>query len=90
MATIHISKAEAERDLAGMLARVNQGTSFLIEEGSEPVAILQAAPSRRLTLREVLASLPASANARMDKGFARDVEDGIALHREPLDSSIWD
>jgi antitoxin (DNA-binding transcriptional repressor) of toxin-antitoxin stability system len=90
MATVHISKTEAERDLAGLLARINADTSFLIEENAEPVAILQAVPPRKRTLHEVMAALPASANIRMDAGFAEDVEAGIALHREPLDSSIWD
>ena len=90
MATIHISQAEAERDLAGLLARVDEHTSFVIENGAEPVAVLQSARINPLTFAERLAKLPSDTEAVMDESFARDVESGIKAFRDPIDSSLFD
>ncbi len=90
MATIHISQAEAERDFSGLLERLDENTSFIIENGPLPGALLQAAPPRKLSLRERIAMLPADSQARMDHDFARDVHAGIDSHREPLDATLWD
>jgi antitoxin (DNA-binding transcriptional repressor) of toxin-antitoxin stability system len=90
MATIHISQAEAERDLSSLLARIDEDTTFLIENGSEPVAVLQAAPPRKLTLRERIELLPTRSDAKMDDSFAHDVQAGIDSHRAPLDRTLWD
>jgi hypothetical protein len=90
MATIHISKAEAERDLAGLLARVDKYTTFVIESDSEPIAVLQAVPARSLSLHERIARLPNDTEAVMDESFARDVESGIRASRDPIDSSMFD
>jgi hypothetical protein len=90
MATISISQAEAERDLHSLLARVSEDISFLIENDSHPVAMLQAPPPRTLSFRERIALLPKDSLAMMDDDFARDVEGGILAHREPIDSSLFD
>jgi hypothetical protein len=90
MATIHISQAEAERDLHGILARLDDETSFVIEEDSRAIAVIQAPPARRLSFRERIALLPKNSPAVMDDDFARDVQAGIEAHRDPIDSSLFD
>ena len=90
MATIHISQAEVERNLSGILARLDNETSFIIENESLPVAVLHAAPPPRLTLRERIALLPSDTTAVIDDDFPHDVEIAVASHPEPLDSSLWD
>ena len=73
MATIHISEADALRDLPGVLARVRAGAEVVIEDPASPAVVLRTAvePSvRRLSeslrlAREqrvpVLAAIPATA-----------------------------
>lgn len=90
MATIHISQAEAERDLSSLIARIDENTTFLIENGSEPVAVLQAAPPRKLSLRERIALLPDRPDIVMDEDWPDDLDEAIARHRAPLDRSLWD
>jgi len=90
MATIHISQAEAERDLSGLLARVNEGTSFLIENGSEPVALLQAAPPSALSFEERLALLPEDSEGVIDDQWPVDLDEALERHRAPLDRTLWE
>jgi antitoxin (DNA-binding transcriptional repressor) of toxin-antitoxin stability system len=90
MATIHISQAEAERDLSGLIARVDENTSFLIENGSEPVAVLQAAPPRKLSLRERIALLSKEDAAVIDDDWPSDLDAAIERHRAPLDRKLWE
>ncbi|HZL27089.1 MAG TPA: hypothetical protein VFC39_11215 [Acidobacteriaceae bacterium] len=90
MATIHISLDEAERNLHGLLAQLDENTCFLIENGSVPLALIQPPPPRNLSLRERINLLPKDSKAVMDDGFARDVQAGIDSHRAPLDRTLWD
>src|SRR5437588_12896871 len=85
MATIHLSQAEAARDFAALLRRVRSGAEIVIENGSEPIAILHAATPPRRSLAEVLALLPEDSDGVIDADFARDVELAVEAHREPLD-----
>jgi hypothetical protein len=90
MATIHISLDEAERNLQALLAQLDENTSFLIEDGNKPVALLQPPPPRKLSLRERIDLLPKDEEAVMDDDFARDVQAGIDSHRAPLDRTLWE
>jgi antitoxin (DNA-binding transcriptional repressor) of toxin-antitoxin stability system len=90
MATIHISQAEAERDLSDLIARVDKDTSFLIENGSEPVAVLQAAPPRKLSFEERLALLPEDSEGVIDDQWSADLDEALERHRAPLDRNLWD
>ena len=90
MGTIHISEAEAARDFPGLLARVRAGAEVVIESGAAPIAILRApAPSRR-SIEECIALLPEDSTATIDEDFARDVQEAVAAHREPLNPPAWD
>jgi antitoxin (DNA-binding transcriptional repressor) of toxin-antitoxin stability system len=43
MPTIRISEADAARDFPDLMARVRAGIEFVIEIGTQPVAVLRAA-----------------------------------------------
>ncbi|MGA2251656.1 hypothetical protein [Terracidiphilus sp.] len=89
MATIHISDVDAARDFAAVLAYVRSGAEVIIESGALPVAVLHAPVPKGRTIEEVLALLPDGPSTRMGEDFARDVEDAIAAHREPLNPPAW-
>lgn len=90
MATFHISEAEAARDFAALLARVRAGAEVVIEEDSRPVAVLRSPDPPRRRIEECIALLPEDSTLVMGEDFARDVEEAINSHREPLDPPSWD
>ena len=90
MATIHISEAEAIRDIKGLLARAYLGTEIVIESGTSPAAVLRMAAPPRRSIEECIALLPADSMATIDEDFASDVAAAIAAHREPLNPPAWD
>ena len=90
MATIHISATEAARDFARLLARVRAGAEVVIEDGSLTVAVLHTPAPPRRSIEECIALLPEDSPATIDEDFAKDVEEAIAIHREPLNPSAWD
>lgn len=90
MATIHISETEAVRDFAGLMAQVRAGAEIVIENGSHPVAVLHTPTPPRRSIEECIALLPEDSPAVIDEDFARDVEEAVAAHREPLNPPAWD
>ena len=90
MATIHISEADAARDFAGLRAHGRAGAELVIEKEKKPVAVLHAPLPQKRTIEECLALLPEHSAGVMDEDFARDVQEGIDLHREPLNPPAWD
>lgn len=93
MATIHITEAEAARDFAGLMAHVRLGAEVIIESDAHAVAVVRpavpAGPGRLLS--EVIAAAEArGSSALLDGDFARDVEEAVAAHREPLNPPAWD
>ena len=93
---IHISKAEAASNFASLLDRVRAGAKVIIEDGSNPVAVLRSAPSRRgRLLSESIAMAEAHAKElgytpTLDPDFAADLQEIINSHREPLNPPAWD
>jgi antitoxin (DNA-binding transcriptional repressor) of toxin-antitoxin stability system len=86
MATIHITEAEAIRDIAGLLARARAGVEVIIEEAAVPAIVLHkviAPPLRRLSESLRLAKEHGS-TVTLDGGFARDLEAVVNSHPEPL------
>jgi antitoxin (DNA-binding transcriptional repressor) of toxin-antitoxin stability system len=90
MAKIHISEADAARDFAALLARVRAGAEVIVENGSHPVAVMHAPAPQRRSIEECIARLPEHSPATIDENFARDVEEAVAAHREPLNPPSWD
>lgn len=90
MAVLHISEAEAVRDFAGLLAHVRAGAEVVIEQGADPVAVVHMPTPLRRSIEDCIALLPETSLAFIDEDFARDVEEAVAAHREPLDPPLWD
>lgn len=94
MAVIHISEAEAARDLPSLLAQVRAGAEIVIESDAQPVAVLRAAEPPRRTISESIALAEARTRKLgykpvMDPDFAADMEE-ILANRKPRDTSAWD
>lgn len=90
MATIHIPESEVATNLSSLLANVRAGVEVVIESGSIAVAVITAPPAQPLSLKERIDRLPDSTTAIMDDNFARDVQEAIDAHREPLNPPSWD
>jgi antitoxin (DNA-binding transcriptional repressor) of toxin-antitoxin stability system len=90
VATYRISEAEAAREFPGLMARVRAGVEVVIESGEQTVAVLLPPAPQSRTIEESIALLPVTSTAVMDDDFARDVEEAISAHREPLDPPAWD
>jgi antitoxin (DNA-binding transcriptional repressor) of toxin-antitoxin stability system len=90
MATMRISEAEAIRSMSGLLAHVRAGAEVVIESDAAPVAILRTPAPPRRSIEECIALLPENSTATIDEDFARDVQEAVAAHREPLNPPAWD
>lgn len=88
---IHISELEAANRFATLLAHLQAGEEIVIEDDSRPVAVVRPAerPVRLLSESLRLAREHGS-TATPDEDFGKDVEAGIASHREPLEPPAWD
>ena len=93
---VHISRAEAASNFTSLLDRVRAGDEVVIEDDSNPVAVLRSAASRpgRL-LSESIALAEAHAKElgytpTLDPDFAADLQEIINSHREPLNPPAWD
>ena len=90
MPTIHMSATEAARDFGELLERVRAGAEVVIEDGPLTVAVLHTPAPPRRSIEECIALLPEHSPATIDEDFARDVEEAVAAHREPLNPPAWD
>jgi antitoxin (DNA-binding transcriptional repressor) of toxin-antitoxin stability system len=93
MEPLHISEADAVRDLAAILKRVLAGAEVVIERDAQPVAIIRAAAPVRRTISDCIA--PAEAHEKeageapvLDPDFAADVEE-IVRNRKPWNPPAW-
>ena len=62
----------------------------IIENDVRPVAVLHPAEPVRRTISECIALLPEDSMATIDPDFAKDVEEAIESHREPLNPPALD
>jgi len=94
--TIHVSDAEAAKNLAALLDRVSAGAEVIIERDSHPVAVVRSPePPRGRLLSESIALAKAHAKGLgyepiMDADFAADLEEIVNSHRKPLNPPAWD
>jgi antitoxin (DNA-binding transcriptional repressor) of toxin-antitoxin stability system len=94
MPVIHITEAEAARDLPTILARVRAGEEIVIEADGVPIAVMKVAEPKGRKLSESIALAEAHAKERghdvvMDADFAADLEE-IVRNRRPADRSAWE
>ena len=94
MAVIHISEADAARDLPALLAQVRAGAEVVIESNTNPIAVLHAPPPARRSITESIDIADAYSRELgyepiMDAEFAADMQE-IVRNRKPRDTSAWD
>jgi antitoxin (DNA-binding transcriptional repressor) of toxin-antitoxin stability system len=89
---IRISDAEAASDFASVLERVCNGAEVVIERNARPVAVVRPAePHTGRLLSESIALAEAhGSTATLDGDFARDLEEAVNSHSEPLNPPAWD
>jgi antitoxin (DNA-binding transcriptional repressor) of toxin-antitoxin stability system len=85
----HVSSAEAIRDIAAILDRVERGAEIIVEKDLRPIAVIQPAPRPGRLLSECIALAEAhqakgGLAVTLDDEFGKDLEEIIARHREPL------
>ncbi len=87
MEPLHISEADAVRDLAAILRRVQAGAEVVIERDAQPLAVVRAAAPARRTISECIALAEAHEKEAgqapvLHSDFAADVEK-IVRDRKP-------
>ena len=91
MAQVHMSEAELARDLHAVLERVRHGAEVVVERDAQAVAVIKAPQFRGRPIDECIALAKArGSHATLDEDFAKDLEDIINSHREPLNPPAWD
>ena len=94
MEPLHISEADAVRDLAAILERVQAGAEVVIERDTQPLAVIRAAAPAHRTISECIALAEAHEKETgevpvLDPDFAADVEE-IVRNRKPRNPLPWD
>ena len=81
---IHISEAEAAKDLHSLLARVRAGAEIVIERDAEAVAVIRPAePQVRLLSESLRLAKERGSKSTLDGDFARDLEKVVRRPCEP-------
>jgi antitoxin (DNA-binding transcriptional repressor) of toxin-antitoxin stability system len=84
---LQVNEADAVRDLAAILKRVQAGAEVVIERDAQPLAVIRSAVPARRTISECIALAEAhekeTGNAPvLDADFAADVEEVVG-NRKP-------
>jgi antitoxin (DNA-binding transcriptional repressor) of toxin-antitoxin stability system len=88
---VHLSQAEAIRDIAAILERVERGAEVFVEKDRRPTIVIQPAPRPGRLLSECIALAKSlGSTVTLDEDFGKDLEEIIQSRREPLDLSRWD
>jgi antitoxin (DNA-binding transcriptional repressor) of toxin-antitoxin stability system len=88
---VHLSEAEAIRDIAAILQRVERGAEVVVEKDQRPVAVIQPVPRAGRLLSECIALAEThGSTVTLDEDFSQDLEEIINSRQEPLDASRWD
>jgi antitoxin (DNA-binding transcriptional repressor) of toxin-antitoxin stability system len=88
---VHVTEAEAAKDFAAVMSKVRAGAEVVIEKDALPVAVVKAPePTPRLLSESLRLIRERGSTVTLDGGFAKDVEEFIESHREPLDPPAWD
>lgn len=91
---LHVSEADAVRDMASILQRVQAGTEVVIERDAQPLAVVRAPAPVRRTISECIALAKAHEEETghaptLDPDFAADVDE-IIRNRKPWNPPSWD
>lgn len=87
---VYITEAEAIREIASVLARVEKGAEVVVKKDDRAVAVIHRAPETGRLLSECLALAEAhGSTVTLDEGFESDLMDVIESRNEPLEAR-WD
>lgn len=95
MATVRITETELARDIHAVLAKVSEGVEVIVERDHRPVAVIKTPQGPGRKISECIA-LAKAYEERLgyapvpDADFAKDVQEAIDYHREPLNPPAWD
>lgn len=74
-----------------MLTKVQQGVEVVIEQDHRPIAVIKPSKPAGRMISEIVADLKArGSTAVIDGDFARDIEEGIKLHRAQRNPPFWE
>ena len=93
--TLRITEAELARDIHAVIAKVREGIEVIVEQDHRPVALIKppGTPGRKTSECILLAKAYEEALGYApvpDPDFAKDVQDAIDGHPEPLNPPSWD
>ena len=91
---MHVSEAEAVRDLSAILKSVQGGAEVVIERDAQPLAVIRAAIPARRSISESIALAEAHEKETgeapvLDEDFAADVEE-IVRNRKARNLASWE
>ena len=91
MGTLRITEAELARDIHALLAKVQEGAEIVVEQDHHAVAVIRSPlPKGRLLSECIALAETRAATATLDKGFMKDVEEGIANRSLPWNPPSWE
>jgi hypothetical protein len=91
LAVLHITEAELARDVPAVLEMIRQGAEVIVDRNAQPVAVIKSPRFRGRPIDECIAMAKAhGSHATLDDEFAKDLDDIIDSHREPLNPPAWD
>ena len=86
-----MTEAEVAKDFAAVLEKIQQGAEVIVERDAQPVAVIKLPQFRGRPIDECIALAKArGSHVTLDEDFAKDLEDIINSHREPLTPPSWD
>jgi hypothetical protein len=93
--TLRITEAELVRDVRAVLDKIERGNEVIIErEDHRPLAVMKQPQPVGRKISECIALAKAYEEKLgyapiPDEDFAKDVQEGIDAHREPI-RNVWD
>lgn len=88
---LHASEADVVKDTVAVLEKVRQGSEVVVEHNHRPIAVIKPSMPAGRPISKVIAELKVrGSNAVIDDDFARDIEAGIAAHRQPWTPHSWE
>lgn len=91
MGTVRITEAELARDLHAVLAKVQQGFEVIVEQNHRPVAVIRPPGHIGRMISEVISDLRTrGSTAVVDDDFARYIEEGTEVQRQPWHPPSWE
>jgi hypothetical protein len=84
-----MSDSDVAKNFDDVLEKVRRGADVIVHHDRQAVAILHSLPPTARKISECM-RLMSHSTAVMDADFARDVQDAIDSHREPLEAPGWD